>query len=351
MSTDELLQSALMKHRDGEFEAAMKLYAQVLDNEPGQPTASLNMASIALDKGLVDDASALIKRVLAQDEDNGVAHLLYSRVCFLRGKHDEGYPHIRAAFELLPDDEGVGAELVSALRRQYFTFNQQEYLQHFETAQKGELPAADMQRLVHLTFLRILRPELIRLLVEPALPQDTPVALTRWLAALPQEAQSELVLLARNFAQAIELMQQQTRYAPQPAKIHLRVLPEESLEPEQLASEVEDVDSLTAATLEVMVEGVLRYIPFAEIASIEFNEPAAVTGVVVTDRDGNTFSGLMPLFYLFTEFAEAENVRQGRSTLVRPLLPGIAIGVGLRAWRIDGKPLPIVRIEKVEFLQ
>lgn len=351
MTNDELLQSALMKHRDGEFDAAMKLYAQVLQNEPGQPTASLNMASIAMDKGLVDDAAELVKRVLAQDEDNGVAHLLYSRICFLRGRHDEGYPHVRAAFELLPDDEGVGAELVSALRRQYFTFSQDEYLQKFELAQQGELPTEDMQRLAHLTFLRILRPELIRLLVEPGLPQDTPVALTRWLATLPEEAQADLVLLARNFVQALELMQQQSEFAPQPARLYLRVLPEESLAPEQMASEVEDVDTLTGATLEVMVDGVLRFIPFSSIATIEFNEPAAVTGVVITDREGNTFSGLMPLFYLFTEFAEAENVRQGRSTLIRPLLPDIAVGVGLRALRVDGKPLPIVRVEKIEFMQ
>ncbi|MCA8911496.1 MAG: hypothetical protein KDB82_07310, partial [Planctomycetes bacterium] len=57
----------------------------------------------------------------------------------------------------------------------------------------------------------------------------------------------------------------------------------------------------------------------------------------------------MPLFYLFTEFADSDKVRQGQSTLIRPVLADVVSGVGIRAFRIDGQPMPIVRIEKIEF--
>lgn len=349
MDIDDTLQTALMKHRDGDAAGAAKLYAQILEAEPNHPAAKLNLASIALDQGQLEEARSMLASVLAHDEDNGVAHLLYSRVCFMQGDHDVGYPNIIAAFELLPEEDGVATEFVSAMRRRYFTFDQDEYFELFEAAQVGDLPPEKIQRLAHLTFLRIARPELIKLLVEPGLPADTPDALSRWLGALPVDAQKELALLARNFAQAIDLMRGAERYAPRPATLHLRVLPGESGPDTQQCEVVEDADTLTGASLELVRNSELQFLPFSEIASIEFSQPAPATGVLVTLRDGEVTSGLMPLFYLFTEFADSDKVRQGQSTLLRPLLADIVAGVGMRALRVDGAPIPIVRIEKIEF--
>lgn len=349
MDLDELLQEALNKHRDGDIAGAARIYGEILGHDPAHPAANLNLASIALDQDQLDEASNMLTAVLARDEDNGVAHLLYSRVCFLRGDHQTGYPHITAAFELLPDEEGVSAEFVSAMRRRYFTFEQEDYFKLFEAAQQGRLGEEQLQRLVHLTFMRIMRPELIRLVVEPGLPADTPDAITRWLTDLPRETQSELALLARNFGQAVELMRGSEIYQPQPASLSLRVLPDEAGPDSRSCESLEDADSQTGATLEIVRNGELQFIPYSQIRSIEFAQPAPATGVLVEMRDGETLSGLMPLFYLFTEFAEAENVRQGRSTLIRPLLGDVTTGVGLRALRVDGTPMPIVRIEKIEF--
>ncbi len=349
MDIDELLQVALMKHRDGDVDGAVTIYEQILGLDSAHATAKLNLASLYFEKGDREEPARLLQQVLAADEDNGVAHLLYSRVCFLAGNHDAGYAHIRSAFELIPDEEGIAAEFVSAMRRQYFTFDQDEYLKLFDAAREDALEPAQMQRLAHLTFLRIARPELIKLIVEPGLPQDTPDAITRWLEKLPEGARSELALLARNFGQALVLMYENELYQPQPATLTLRNLPDEH-GPESLAIEMlEDCDTLTGATLEVVTGSGMRFVPFANIASIEFDQPGAATGVFVTLRDGSVLSGLMPLFYLFTEFAESEKVRQGQSTLIRPVLAEAAVGVGLRALRADGRPLPIVRIEKIEF--
>ncbi|MBZ0138039.1 MAG: tetratricopeptide repeat protein [Planctomycetes bacterium] len=349
MDIDELLQTALMKHRDGDVGGAARIYGQILEIEPHHPAASLNLASIALDQGQLEEARNMLITVLARDEDNGIAHLLYSRVCFMLGKHEEGYPHISAAFEQLPEEEGVAAEFVSAMRRRYFTFEQDEYFELFEGAQQNDIAEDRLQRLAHLTFLRISRPDLIRLVVEPELPVETPDAISRWLSQLPGEAQPELALLARNFGQAVERMRADRRYQPQAATVILRVLPDEPGEDTRRVAQLEDVDSLTGATLEIVRGGELHFVPFSEIASIEFAQPAPATGVLLNMRDGEIVSGLMPLFYLFTEFSEADKVRQGRSTLVRPVLGDITCGVGMRALRLDGEPLPIVRIEKIEF--
>jgi hypothetical protein len=349
MDLEEMLQTALMKHRDGDVAGAARIYGQILEQDPNHATASLNLASIALGQNQIEEARGMLRNVLAHDEDNGIAHLLYSRVCFMQGSHDEGYSHINAAFEQLPDEEGVAAEFVSAMRRRYFTFDRDDYLEMFEAAQAGKLAEPRLQRLAHLTFLRVSRPELIRMLVEPGLPADAPDALTRWLHQLEGEPQSELALLARNFVQAVDLMRNAQLYAPQRATLSLRVLPGEQGPDTRECETLEDADTLTGATLELVRNGELNFIPYSTIRAIEFAQPAPATGVLVELRDGSTISGLMPLFYLFTEFAEGEAVRLGRSTLIRPVIGDIAAGVGLRVLRVDGEPLPIVRIERIEF--
>jgi len=349
MDLDEMLQSALMQHRDGDVAGAVRIYRQILEVDPAHAAASLNLASIALGQNQLEEAHNMLRAVLARDEDNGIAHLLYSRVCFLRGRHEEGYPHIAAAFEQLPEEEGVAAEYVSAMRRQCFTFDKDEYIELLDAVQAGNIAQASLQRLAQLALLRLSRPELIRLLVEPALPADSPDALSRWLHQLEGESQQELAVLARNFGQAVELMRGCPRYQPRAATLSLRVLPGESGPDTRQCQALEDADSLTGATLEVVSGGTLQFIPFSEIASIEFGQPAPGTGVLVELADGRAISGLMPLFYLFTEFSESEAVRQGRSTLIRPLLGDIAVGVGLRALRADGEPIPVVRLERVEF--
>jgi hypothetical protein len=349
MDMDELLSLALMKHRDGEFAEAGRLYAQILTVEPEHRTAGLNLASLAMDHGRLEEAGMILRGILARDEDDGVTRLLYSRWCFQSGRHEEGYPHVTAAFASMPEDDGVAGEFVSAMRRRWFTFDQTEYLALLELAQKGDLPDARRQRLVHLTFLRIARPELIRLLVEPGLPQDTPDAVTRWLKALPEGAQAELALLARNFAQALDLMADAPLWQPPSGRVYLRRLPGESGPDVREAAEITDADTLTGPSLEFVRNSRLQFVPFQELRRIEFGAPAPAVGAVMTRPDGREESGLMPLFYLFSEFAESDNVRQGRSTLLRPVLPGAAVGVGLRTLRIDGEPLPIVRVERIEF--
>ncbi|MDC1142551.1 type VI secretion system accessory protein TagJ [Planctomycetota bacterium] len=349
MDLEELLQQALMKHRDGDIDGAGIVYHQILEIDSAFEPALLNLASLALDKQQVDPAKKLLMRVLAANEDSGPAHLLYSRVCFLQGNHEEGYPHIRAAFELLPDDNNVATEFVSAIRRAYFTFNEEEYHRLFGEAQEKQLGENELQRLTHMTFLRILRPELIVLLLETDLPADTPDAIMRWLQSLPEDSQQELAVLARNFVQAAELMQEAPLYQPQKATVTLRGIPDKLPEETREGVVIEDADTLTNAAIEIVVDGELKFIPFSEVKRIELNQPEAAMGAVVTRKDGQVFSGLIPLFYLLTEFSHTEKVAQGQSTLIRPLLPEVNVGIGMRVYRMDDDLMPLVRIESIEF--
>lgn len=345
---DEKLQSALMLHRDGDRDGAEKIYREILAALPGHVSASLNMASIALDRDQLDDAIARLQGVIARDEDNGMAHLLYARALFRASRHTDALPHIRAAHEAMPEDEGVATEYVSAVRRRWFSFESAEYQALLAAAQAGNLAEGSRQRLAQLALFRMLRPELLRLIVEPGLPQDAQDAVTRWYVTLPEAARPELAVLARNFLQAIELMQQAPLYAPCRATLTLRAGPE-GRESEQVVDDLQDADSLTGATLELVVDGDLRFVPFSTIRSIEFHDPAAAMGALVTLRDGKLLSGLMPLFYVFTEFAQSDKVRQGQSTLIRPVVPGASVGVGIRTLRTGDGFIPVVRIERIDF--
>jgi protein involved in temperature-dependent protein secretion len=345
---DQLLHTALALHRDGDHEGAARLYREILAALPGHATASLNLASIALDRDQLDEAIARLQGVIARDEDSGLAHLLYARALFRAGRGADAMPHIRAAHEIMPEDETAAAEYVSAVRRRWYTFDAAEYQSLLQQAQAGTLPETDRQRLAQLALLRMLRPELLRLVVEPGLPQESHDAVTRWYLSLPEDARPELALLARNFLQAVELMQQSPLFQPCRARLTLRAGPDGAGH-EQAVDALEDADSLTGATLELVTSGELRFVPFSTIRSIEFHDPAAATGALVTLRDGSLLSGLMPLFYVFTEFARDDRVRQGLSTLVRPLVPGAHAGVGIRTLRAGDGFIPVVRVERVDF--
>ena len=65
----------------------------------------------------------------------------------------------------------------------------------------------------------------------------------RWLGSLPEAAQRELAVLARNFVQATELMRSHEYYKPRRGTLSLRVLPEENGEDTQQCEMIEDAES------------------------------------------------------------------------------------------------------------
>jgi protein involved in temperature-dependent protein secretion len=141
-------------------------------------------------------------------------------------------------------------------------------------------------------------------------------------------------------------MKQQERYKPQRCNVQLRGKPDD----EPIAcEEFTDVDSLTGATLELVKLHDVEFIPFADIRTIEFEAPSVALPALITLAGGRTTSGLVPLFYLFTDFAESAKVRSGKVTLYRAIVPGIVAGVGMRSFNSTRGLLPLANIERIDF--
>lgn len=350
MDTDDLLQSALEKHRAGDNEGALRLYKQILAQDPEHFNARLNLASLALDAGRLPEAASLLESLTAQDPDSGVAQLLAARVAFLQGRHEQGYAFIQRAHELLPEDDSVSAEYVAAMRRRAFTFNADEYKVLREVAQMGQLKESRWQRLAQLTFARMISPELISLITQEGLGQDSADAVTRWQQSLPVERRNALSLMARDLDEYTRRMHEQDRYRPARCNAQLRQ-PEGTPQREPVScEEFTDVDSLTGATLELVKLHDVEFVPFADIRTVEFGEPGAALPALVTLAGGRTTSGLVPLFYLLTDFAQSPRVRSGKTSLFRAIVPGVVAGVGLRSFNSSRGLLPLSNIERLDFI-
>lgn len=345
MDSDDLLHEALLKHSAGDSAGAKKLYSQILAAEPKHFNARLNLASMALDGGKLDEAATLLDALLNEDDSSGVAHLLRARASFLRAEHALGYANIQRAHELMPEDDAVTGEYVAAMRRRAFSFNTEEYKILREVAQMGQLKESRWQRLAQLTLARLVTPEFIKLLTQEG-GKDLPDAVTRWQTELPLERKNALSVMARDLEEYVGQMKQVERYKPQRCNVQLRGKPDD--EP-VTCEEFSDVDSLTGATLEIVKLHDVEFIPFADIRSIEFGELGVAVPALITLAGGRTSSGLVPLFYLFTDFAESAKVRTGKMTLFRAIVPGIVAGVGLRSFNSSRGLLPMANIERIDF--
>lgn len=349
MDAEDLLQQALEFHRKGDIAGALDRYKRLLENEPGHFAARLNLASIALDGGKLAEALQLLDELVRQDDNSGVAHLLYARAAFLSGDLAAGARHIKRAHVLMPEDAAVTAEYVAAMRRGYFAFDIEEYDTLVRAAREGVIKAASRRRLAQLAFSRLIRPEFIELVVEPGLPPQAADAVTRLQDKLPLDKRSDLSLLATDLADRFEAMKREPLYLPQRANLHLRRA-KGAPEREPVSCEaLTDADSLTGASLEIVRHDNLEFIPFANIASVDFGAPGEVVDVFVTLRGGQTLSGLCPMFYLLTEFCRAEPVLRGKTSLFRAVVPGLVCGVGLRSFADGQRLMPMSNIERVDF--
>jgi tetratricopeptide (TPR) repeat protein len=349
MDTDDLLHEALLKHSAGDNAGAKKLYAQILAAEPRHFNARLNLASMALDAGKLDEAASLLDALLTEDGSSGVAHLLRARASFLRGEHALGYANIQLAHELMPEDDAVTGEYVAAMRRRAFTFNADEYKILREVAQMGQLKESRWQRLAQLTLARMVTPEFIKLLTQDAAPKDLPDAVTRWQQDLPVERKNALSVMARDLEEYVGAMNQVERFKPQRCNLQLRRAQGAPEQEPTVCEAFTDVDSVTGATLELVKLHDVEFIPFADIRSVEFGELGVAVPTLVTLAGGKTTSGLVPLFYLFTDFAESAKVRTGKITLFRAIVPGIVAGAGLRSFNSSRGLLPMANIERIDF--
>lgn len=101
------LQQATALHRMGQHQAAMDLYAQILERDPDHPQALLLSGLLALQLGQPALAAARMRQVLAQMPAHASAHGHLGLALKQMGQHEEALASLDRALALRPDDASV----------------------------------------------------------------------------------------------------------------------------------------------------------------------------------------------------------------------------------------------------
>lgn len=125
----------------------------------------------------------------------------------------------------------------------------------------------------------------------------------------------------------------------------------------QPVSSVEDADPRIGARLEVFAAGQYIWVRFDQIASIEMEAPKRLRDLLwipAAVRTGPAFRGrelgevLLPVLAPLS-FREADDaLKLGRATEWRELDSGEVVPVGQRMLLIDGEPVPILELRRLE---
>ncbi len=348
--SDERLAQAMDLIRGDKKAEAEKIYWEVLQADPENEPAALNLANLLIERGKIDEAATLCKNVAARSPDNPPVNVLQSRIAILRGQFDAGLEHISRAYAASPENQMIADEFLGASRRRYWTVSPTEYQELFEQAQSGELDASQLPRLTHQLLARILHPALMQLLCggpngsPPADDRETPV-LDQFFELIEDEEQRTAgQILRRNFEQALGQLMQEPAFGPQKALVVMR--DGSTVEAEDWC----DLDPLTRGAIEVADPvSQTRFISPIHIRRIQFGKPAEATACMIETKDGAVFGSVMPVFSFFTAFSMDDRIRRGESTTLRRFTGEIELPLGLRAWWAGGKLVPMPNVSELVF--
>ncbi|MCK9417924.1 MAG: PEP-CTERM system TPR-repeat protein PrsT [Nitrospirae bacterium] len=85
-----------------EFEQAINQFQKALDLQPAFTRARVHLALLLLNKKMADEAIKEAKKVLAQDDENALAHNIVGSAYLLKGNNAEGLAELNRALELDP---------------------------------------------------------------------------------------------------------------------------------------------------------------------------------------------------------------------------------------------------------
>jgi hypothetical protein len=349
MSDDRLAQAAQLIKEDKKSEAE-KVYWDLLQSDPNHVIAGLNLASLLLERGKIDEAATLCKNVAERQPDLPPLNVLQSRICSLRGQFDAGLEHISKAFAAHPTDPLISDEFLGASRRRYWTVSPTEYQELFEAAAQGELDASNLPRLTHQLLARILHPVLLQMLcggqdgTAPVDDRETPILDQFFDRIEDEDNKTAAAILRRNFEQAWRGFAQEPAFGPRNALIVMR--DDSTIEADDWC----DIDPLTRGSLELADPvSQTRYISPHHIKRIVFGPPNEATPCILETRDGQEVTGLMPVFSFFTAFVQDEQIRTGRKTVLRRFSSELELPLGLRAWWGGGKLHPMPNVKEIVF--
>ncbi|MFO0984535.1 MAG: type VI secretion system accessory protein TagJ [Planctomycetota bacterium] len=118
---------------------------------------------------------------------------------------------------------------------------------------------------------------------------------------------------------------------------------------ETVLAEIEDADPTTHATLEVLRDGRIEFLPLRELRAIRFGPPALWRPAELTLKDGKTASVHVPLLYRHTSSTTHPILRTGSGTVWRALTADVELPLGVRQYRAEDQAIGLDSITHIEF--
>jgi tetratricopeptide (TPR) repeat protein len=112
-NTDQLFQSALTHHQQGQLEQAIKGYLQVIRIDPNLPNAHYNLGTIYLDQGHLDDAEKAFRRTIEIDPNFAGGYFNLGFILSEKGQLDDARSAFRKVITLVPDAADAHRQLAS----------------------------------------------------------------------------------------------------------------------------------------------------------------------------------------------------------------------------------------------
>lgn len=344
---DTTLLLASGAHRSGDLPEAERLYREVLEEFPDDTAVLLAMASVCFDQARLDDAESYTLHATRLNNELAKGEQLLCRLAAAKGDLPSALRHIARAHKLDLDDITITEEYVGFIRRSYWTYRPEEYEQLFSEIAAGKLHQDKLPRLVHQMLAKLIRPQLIDLIVSP---DETSVEegtiFDKYRRLMDEETVQNFNAIVNNMMQVLGAMHQQPLYQPMPASVTLRDGKEHRF------PSLVDLDPFTGGTFEIIDhDGGLMHVPYSRIRTIQLGEPGQSLSVRLETTTGQVIEGLSPSFYLLTEFCQQPEVREGKRSMMRALTKELQIMLGVRVLRAGDQLLALISCQEIRFEQ
>ena len=120
------------------------------------------------------------------------------------------------------------------------------------------------------------------------------------------------------------------------------------------ASDFRDYNDLTACVFEVIVKDTYVWLPIEQVEKIEFIAPKSLRDLFwiqakVETTNGTNGEMFFPALYANSFKSDNDQIRLGRMTDWRDAGSEIFVGEGMRMFWFDGKDLPVLELNEIEF--
>lgn len=122
------------------------------------------------------------------------------------------------------------------------------------------------------------------------------------------------------------------------------------------AADFRDYNDLTASVFEVIVKDTYVWLPIEQVERIEFSAPKSLRDLYWIQGKVETVNGtngemFFPALYANSFKSDNDQIRLGRMTDWRDASEEIYIGEGMRTFWSDGRDIPILELNEIEFVR